>query len=236
MGFHRKHGAASDLQSDVLVVSECARPDLLEKRGLRLSADSHIWVGDNPNKGLAVIVRPPYRVSASFDCSDKLPVWTFPARVTTPMGAQVDLLAVWSYWYRDDRNAFGNPVVDALARFADRISPNNLCVAGDFNTSVIWDRGTKKSNHRYTSEVLASHGLVSAYHHIGGHAYGAEPEPTIFWRDRTASGPRYHIDYIYIPLAWCDKSITASIGTYTDWVATRLSDHVPLTVNIPGIR
>ena len=45
-------------------------------------------------------------------------------------------------------------------------------------------------------------GLVSAYHAIRGEAHGPETVPTLYWRDRTKDGPTYHIDYVFLPVAW----------------------------------
>jgi len=234
MGFHRKHSSVAALDSDVLVISECASRDRLDLKGLMLSPDSYVWVGDNKDKGLAVVVKPPYKVRPLFEPKAALPIWAMPVRITTPLGQKVDLIAVWSFWYRDKRNETGNPIVVALERFAKDLNMGNLIVAGDFNNSVIWDRGKKSSNHRLTSEALAASGLVSVYHSLGAHEYGSEPHPTIYWRDRKIDGPRYHIDYVYAPKRWLDKDVTVQVGEFSPWV--QLSDHVPLTVNFGAVK
>jgi len=165
----------------------------------------------------------------------ELPIWVIPSRILTPKGVRLDLLSVWSFYSIDKRNKTGNPVVAALEQFADRLTSNDLFVAGDFNSSVIWDRG-KLSDHKAISKALAGRGSVSAYHAQRGVTYSEELEPTIFWRDRTVDGPHFHIDYIYVPKRFVGNGLSVEIGSHADWVAPGLSDHVPLVVDISRIK
>lgn len=234
MAFHRKHAAAEALGCDVLIVPECASPAQLEAKGFTVEIDSMIWVGDNRNKGLAIFVRRPYKIEPLFSDVDHLPVWAAPVRISTPSNAKIDMLAVWSFWYRDKRRDASNLVTDALGAFDSCMTSPNLIVAGDFNNSVIWDKG-KSTDHRTLSGVLKSRGLVSAYHHYYAQAYGCESAPTIYWRDRTKDGPRYHIDYVYAPRHILDRGFTVDLSDHADWVANGLSDHVPLIVDLPAL-
>ena len=181
------------------------------------------------------MVRPPYTVVPLFEPDGTLPIWRMPVRITTPLGRHIDLIAVWSFWYRDKRNETGNPVTVALERFGKDLDKENLIVAGDFNNSVIWDRGEKSSNHRLTSARLATWSLASVYHSQGSHEYGNEPHPTIYWRDRKIDGPRYHIDYVYAPTRWLEAGVSIQVGGFDAWVQSGLSDHVPMTVNFTAI-
>lgn len=52
-------------------------------------------------------------------------------------------------------------------------------ISGDFNTSVIWDKPTKRKKFGDFMDHLESHGLVSAYHHHHGAERGSEPDPTL---------------------------------------------------------
>ena len=87
-------------------------------------------------------------------------------------------------------------------------------------------------NHANEIRAMAGLGLVSAYHVSRGVEAGAEPEPTLYWRDRTIDGPTYHIDYVFIPEEWSQCSFELTVGRYWDWVHPRLSDHVPLVLEI----
>lgn len=57
-------------------------------------------------------------------------------------------------------------------------------ISGDFNTSVIWDKPTKRKKFGDFMDHLESHGLVSAYHHHHGAERGSEPDPTLWWRKK----------------------------------------------------
>ena len=64
MALHRKLDALRRLAPDVAVVSECACSERLRPLGVLdyISGDP-IWIGDNPNKGLAVLAFNGYRLS-----------------------------------------------------------------------------------------------------------------------------------------------------------------------------
>ena len=94
MALHRKAKALLRLKPDVAVISECARPDILEMRG---SVDwvqaEPIWVGDNPNKGLGVFSFNGYsaRLSESY-----FPTLRYIAPVHISGPVEFNLLAVWA--------------------------------------------------------------------------------------------------------------------------------------------
>ena len=135
-----------------------------------------------------------------------------------------DLLAVWSFNQRG--GASRRPIPDALNRY-ERMIADGAVVAGDFNHNVRWDRGGPRDL-RPSLDRLEAHGLRSVYHDAKGEAYGEEREATIYWRDRRADGPRYHIDYLFEPAAWRGARRAFSAGSYADWIGSGLSDHVPL--------
>ena len=56
MALHRKIDALLRLEPDVAVISECAEPERLRARSAEdwLQGEP-VWIGDNPNKGLAVL-------------------------------------------------------------------------------------------------------------------------------------------------------------------------------------
>ena len=230
MAYHRKFQAATVLDADILIVPECASLEVLRAKGYDLPTESFLWAGDNVQKGLAVIARAPYRIEPLYTPTESLPIWVIPARTISPDGAEFDLMAVWSFGYRDVRNRNGNTIVAALKLFSDRFTSKALIVAGDFNNSVVWDHGSGR-DHIATSKALAALGLVSAYHGIRNVAYGEEPDPTIFWQKRTLDGPRYHIDFIYVPRNYVEHEMSVEIGSHSDWVGSGLSDHVPLLVD-----
>jgi endonuclease/exonuclease/phosphatase family metal-dependent hydrolase len=67
---------------------------------------------------------------------------------------------------------------------------------------------------------------VSAYHYVHQADFGHEVQPTHHYL-RRASRP-YHIDFCFVPRAWAESGITATIESDADWPA--LSDHFPVVV------
>jgi endonuclease/exonuclease/phosphatase family metal-dependent hydrolase len=79
---------------------------------------------------------------------------------------------------------------------------------------------------------LEALGLVSAYHHFHAVPQGGELHPTLYWRDRTQDGPTYHVDYAFVPRASSHLLRSVTVGTFDTWIATGLSDHVPLAIDL----
>lgn len=103
-------------------------------------------------------------------------------------------------------------------------------MAGDFNNAVLWDRPRRASNHSIAVAKLQDLGLVSAYHANRAVEQGHEDQPTLYW---TWSARRtYHIDYIWLPKEWLPAITRVDVGDYSTWVAGRISDHVPLAVDL----
>jgi hypothetical protein len=46
-------------------------------------------------------------------------------------------------------------------------------------------------------------------------------------------GPRYHIDYCFVPDYWIDDSLAVEVGHFQEWVGVGLSDYVPLLLTLP---
>jgi hypothetical protein len=79
--------------------------------------------------------------------------------------------------------------------------------------------------------VRATLGLVSAYHAFHELEQGAERHPTLYWRDRTRTGPTFHIDYVFVPKSATSLLRRVSVGSHAKWIAKCLSDHAPLIVD-----
>ena len=230
---HRKFEPLLALEPDIAVVSECAEPDVLERKcSLPTFSAPPIWTGRDRNKGLAVFFFNGAAAGAHGWIERDLK-WLMPIEVTLPR--RFNLLAVWAQngqW----RKAVPGPLRKALESYRRFLTEVDSVIAGDFNNNVIWDKPGWAMNHRDAVNVLSNIGLVSAYHAATGEAEGAETAPTIYWKKRRKHGDTYHIDYIFVPRAWTGRAFDLQIGHYDDWVAAgtgmngrSLSDHVPLT-------
>ncbi len=224
------------LAPDIAVISECARPEKL-----RAMCDAHwlerepVWIGTNPNKGLAVLAFNDYRVRLHEGYS---PAYRYicPVHVEGPIA--FNLLAVWaqnaSAGIRRKRQP--GPLRLAVTRYRDFLSERPGIIAGDWNNNVIWDRPGWRINQASHVRVLAERGLVSVYHEVMNEPQGGETIPTHYWRDRKRDGPTYHIDYIFVPETWLAAVRHFEVGGFDAWCGSGLSDHVPLIMDLEDPR
>ena len=232
MALHRKLGALRSLRPDVAVISECAEPErFLRKSGLLEAEPEMVWIGANPNKGLAVLAFNGFRVALAEEY-DPLLRFIAPIEVTGPVA--FNLLAVWAQNFSDGvrRKDQAGPFRMALDRYREFLTACPSVAAGDFNNNVFWDRPGWPINHAEAVDILCRYGLISAYHETWNEQQGGESTPTHYWRDRKKDGPTYHIDYIFLSRAWSRRIREMKVGAFEDWCGSGLSDHVPLVVDI----
>ncbi len=227
MALHKKLDALASLCADVAVICECAKPEIVRLKSKGRLPESVVWVGDNKDKGIAVIGIGPWRtrIDEAYDSSIRHLV---PVHVDGP--TPFSLLAVWAFSCGQNYDEIGRgPLARALTRYEDFCKQSPLVVAGDFNNNAIWSKpGNKTHSHAADVAKLEKGGVFSAYHHQRNVAQGQEPEPTLYWRDRKLDGPRYHIDYIFAPTDWKQGLRNIEVGDFETWVGSGLSDHVPL--------
>ena len=235
MALHRKLAALLALKPDVAVLSECASPERLVERLGAGALDGASRCGSAPTGTRA------WRCSPSTAIAPASPMTSIggrsrfiaPVRIEGP--TSFNLLAVWAQNFSDGirRKRQPGPLRLALTRdYRAFLGAGPAIVAGDFNNNIFWDKPGYLINHSHTVTLLERYGLVSAYHHARGEAQGAETEPTHYWRDRKKDGPTYHIDYMFLPRPWASGMREMSVGTFEDWCGARLSDHVPLVVDV----
>jgi exodeoxyribonuclease III len=232
MALDRKFGALLDTEPDVAIVCECAQPERLRARAKsNLLEHDPVWIGRNPNKGLAVFTFNGY-TARMFKPYCRTLQYIAPVHISGPV--ECNLLAVWAQNASRgvSRKNQPGPLQTALTRYKRFLADRPSVVAGDLNSNAIWDKPGWRINHMATVETLEGLGLVSAYHTVRGEPQGRETTPTLYWRERTKDGPTYHIDYVFLPARWIDRVKGLSLGTFEDWCGSGLSDHVPIIVDI----
>jgi exodeoxyribonuclease-3 len=228
--FHRKFECLLDLAPDVAVVAECANLELLGRDATGLAPTSAVWVGSNPRKGLGVFSFGPYRLM-QHRRYDPAITYALPIRVEGPTSFR--LLAVWAhYGLAPLRMSTLGPTLLALATYRRFLREQPSIVAGDLNNHVRWDKPKKAWSHANAVAAFDRLGLVSAYHVFEGVDHGAERHPTFYWRTRSTDGPTYHIDYVFVPRASLGGLRSVSVGARSEWIATGLSDHAPVMVEV----
>jgi endonuclease/exonuclease/phosphatase family metal-dependent hydrolase len=204
-------------EADIAVLQECAQP--VEE------SDRCVWFGSNPQQGLAVIARDPYRVRAL----PRLPGiarFVIPVEITGPH--RFTLLAVWMKG--GQRLPYVRGLIAAVRRYAALIARGPTVVVGDFNSNSMWDaEHPPDRNHTALVARLAEAGLVSAYHTFFDEPCGRETRPTYYfqWKHERP----YHIDYCFVPERWArGPGFRVEIAPYLGW--ERLSDHRPVVVDV----
>jgi exodeoxyribonuclease III len=228
-GFHRKISALSALAPDVAIVQECADLGTLFRKAAEFRPSDALWTGNNPHRGLGVFSFGHYRLARA-GADDTTITYAIPTRVLGP--STFNLVALWShYGITPVRVASPGPTLLALRTFAGFLMECPSIIAGDLNNHVRWDKPGKASNHATTVTASAALGLVSAYHAFFGLEHGAERHPTLYWRDRSRTGPTFHIDYVFVPKVATGLLQRVTVGSYAKWIAKGLSDHAPVIVD-----
>jgi hypothetical protein len=222
MGLPRKLAGLVALRPDIAVLSEVACPEKLRREAPQLSGVPIVWVGSNPNKGLAVVsfTGSGLELDGSYRDTNQ---YVAPLHVHGPKPFR--LLAVWDHNDRKEGlNRRAGPLLRALDDSLEFCRSNDLVVAGDFNNNPQWDRPNGPNNMARISQELMKRGLVSLYHSRSGLAFGAEAQAT-YWHYRNRTKP-YHIDYIFVPTIWLKNMVSFELGTFEEWY--QFSDHAPL--------
>ena len=213
---------------DIAVVPESSSSPAIATPRLIGEAFPHVWTGSSPSKGLGIYGRP----GASLVAREVIE-----GRSEHGLAVDVDLeghqLSVLGIWTVPlPGTGHPTPYMGALAHILDRhaalIATGQTVVAGDINCSA---QSSPDSFAGFFQELLDRHGLVSAYHHHTGLAFGSEAHGTLYWRrKRNAS---YHCDVILVPESWQVHDV--HVGDYETWCADDAparSDHVPVVARV----
>lgn len=222
LNLSNKFNAVRSLGADILIIQECEKlPEDF------FPGAKYFWSGHSDKKGIGVLL---FGMDAEIDESFNKNLDYF---LPLNLDIGIRLLAIWSFTHRAAKR-FGEGhkghVSDAIQYYKDWLMNGDKgIVAGDFNNSVIWDKGTKESNFINTNSALNSLGYQSTYHQLTGEEFGAEKSTTLYHTKK--KDKRYHIDYIYLKGM---SALNFEIGAYEEWI--KLSDHMPLFISIEGDR
>lgn len=224
---HLKMPVVLGLAPDLLVLPECARPDVIRYKNPGLPPWTAHWIGDNPNKGLGVFAFGAYRI-------DRVPTVAptgsmfLPVRCSGPVA--IAALATWAFNDSQPPRAVPNAasIERTVKECSDFLTETPCVMLGDFNASVVWDRPRSRSPFRRVINDLGDRGFSSAVHTANNWDFGAEKRPTFF--DRTRDDLPHHIDYVFVRAEERWQIIRADVGDYDTW--RRFSDHMPLVVDL----
>jgi endonuclease/exonuclease/phosphatase family metal-dependent hydrolase len=116
---------------------------------------------------------------------------------------------------------------EGMTAHMDWITARDTMVLGDFNKNASFRAGRWDALQR----LLEGAGLVSVYHETTGEPFGKETQRTYFHR-RKDDASAQHIDYCFVPARWVERITHFQVGTPGEWCQAKMSDHVPLTVDV----
>ena len=222
MALARKCQHLYELCPDIAVIPECSRDSLEPCLNDGFNAR---WFGDNPHKGLGVLVREPLRISRTEKPRNR---WIASLSIS---GDQCDfrLIAVWAMPIKGSTlKSYIGQVYEAVRNHPQWFSGKPAILCGDLNSNKFWDGNRGTGNHSDVVSLLEKHNLISAYHQFFSERQGEETRPTYYFWHRKNRG--YHIDYVFLPAPWASRIASVEVGDHAAW--TSLSDHVPLSVEV----
>ena len=213
-----------DLNADLLVIQECENPIETNHKEYKLWAKNHLWIGDTKNKGLGIFT--PSNIEL------KLLNWTNSYKdhyvkhfLPCSVNGDFDLLAVWTHKNNSPNFGYIGQFWKYLQINKNKL--NNIIIAGDFNSNVIWDEWDRWWNHSDVINILKQKNIESLYHKVTNEEQGKESKKTFFLQRKIEKD--FHIDYFFGSSNFQNpKGLT--LGNYNDWIG--ISDHIPLTLEL----
>jgi Endonuclease/Exonuclease/phosphatase family len=221
MAFDQKRHLIQNPPPDIAVIPECSQSSI--QSSVKENVDCR-WFGENPHKGLGVMVAKPWQILRSQEPKHK---WIVPVWIGGPTNFL--LLAVWTARIKEshERSYIGQ-LCEAVRGNPSWFNEESVVLCGDFNSNVIWDKTRRVDNHSFVVKFLAERNIVSAYHHYFSELEGEEKRPTHFFYHQKKRG--YHIDYVFLPSEWAKRIKVVEVGEHQQWA--KYSDHVPLVVEV----
>ena len=223
MAFRKKAEFILTEQPDILIVQECENPDKLTFKNEVTKPSNLFWYGRNPNKGIGVFSYSDFKI-------ELLSIHNPDFRYVLPLSVSNDKinLTVFAIWAQkpEKHDCYTEQIWNAVDFYSGLLDNDNVILAGDFNSSSIWDKPNRVYNHSNLVDFLKNKNIKSTYHTFNNEEQGDETSPTLFMH-RKLERP-YHIDFCFASKNLIDKMKNVEIGDYESW--TKHSDHKPLTV------
>lgn len=223
--FRKKFEAISKLDADIYIIQECENPIQTNDIKYIEWSKNYFWIGDNKNKGIGIFAKPEIKIeklewSNEFKNNDVK--YFLPCRINDDF----NLLAIWTH--RNNSPNFG--YIGQLWKYLqiNKTKFDDIILAGDFNSSSIWDQWDRWWNHTDVINELNELGIESFYHKFTNELQGKETNPTLYFQ-RKKLRP-YHIDYIFGSQKFVEKILNIKIGQYDEWIG--ISDHMPIDCEI----
>lgn len=221
MAFRKKAEFILTENPDIIVVPESESPEKLKFKENVTKPNDIFWYGDNPNKGIGIYSYSDFKISIS-DIHNPDYRYVIPLNVKNK-DIEFVLLAIWCQKPTDSDN-YGTHTWNAIHYYSDLLNSEKVIIAGDFNSSSIWDKKNREANHSNIVNKLKEKGIESSYHLFYNEEQGKESKATLFMH-RKIERP-YHIDFCFTSNYFTSRLKNVSVGEYETW--TKLSDHKPV--------
>lgn len=220
----KKFDSIKELDADIYIIQECEDPLQTNDNKYKDWASNYLWIGDNKNKGLGVFAKKQFDLSP-IDWTNKYKDHTVKYFLPCLINNDFQLLAVWTH--KNNSPNFG--YIGQLWKYLEINIElfNNILIAGDFNSNVIWDEWDRWWNHSDVVKKLKDRNIISLYHKFTNENQGEESEKTFFLQKKIEKS--YHIDYFF-GSKYFQNPKSLNIGKFIDWID--ISDHMPLTLEL----
>lgn len=223
--FRKKFENLIEFNAEIYIIQECESPFESGNKEYQKWAENFIWIGDSKNKGLGVFAKTDIKLE-KLDWSNQFKDHAVKYFLPCKINRKFNLLAVWTH--RNNSPNFG--YIGQLWKYlqVNKYKLEKAIIAGDFNSSSIWDEWDRWWNHSDVVRELKEVGIESFYHRFTNEQHGKETNPTLYFQ-RKISRP-YHIDYIFGSQTFCDSLRRIEIGQSDKWL--KISDHMPIICDI----
>lgn len=210
-----------DFNADIYIIQECENPELTNHKEYKEWGNNHLWIGDSKNKGIGIFAKNDFKLKKN-DWTNDFKDHTVKHFLPCLINEKIQILAVWTH--KNNSPNFGY-----IGQFWKYIQVNkgkfnDVIIAGDLNSNVIWDQWDRWWNHSDVVRELEELEIYSLYHQFNEELQGKESHPT-FYLHRKEEKP-YHIDYVFGSKKFSNSLNSFEIGNIDDWL--KLSDHLPI--------
>ncbi|HDX9500307.1 TPA: endonuclease/exonuclease/phosphatase family protein [Bacillus thuringiensis] len=220
--FRKKIDKILPLKADILIISECEKPEkwgqVIDEKGIV----EFLWEGDNPNKGIGIITFDAKYQIETHPAYDKSFRYIVPYKVSVGK-LEFILFAVWSQKGEKRYDSYIGQIYLALEKYASLLKEPCIIV-GDWNSNKLFDHIKRVKTHSEVVEFLEGFGIKSAYHRSSDEEHGEELKATHYFRKEKARP--FHIDFLFASKILLDQLKSYHIGSREDWI--EFSDHMPI--------
>lgn len=223
MAFRKKIDKILPLKADILVISECEKPEKWRQIVKEKGINKFLWEGDNnPNKGIGIITfdeRYKIEIHPDYDRSFR---YIVPIKVSADKQEFI-MFAVWSQKGEKRYSSYIGQIYLALEKYASLLKEPCIIV-GDWNSNKVFDHIKRVKTHSEVVKFLEGFEIKSAYHQFSKEKQGEESKATHYFRKE--KGRPFHIDYLFASEIFLEQLKSFKIGSCEEWI--EFSDHMPI--------